>query len=223
MAEGNEGFGVRWSRRKSEARGGEVVAEEHRSDDDEAALAALTPAAEAGGEVVVDADALSADPAIDPPDPADFDLPPIESLTVESDYSPFMRDGIPSALQRLALRRLWKLMPIVPDGLDDYDEDYSMIGMVAEKISTLFKPGEGMRDPEPEPNDPPPDEPGHRDVSAKEGDEAEEKVASGEETPSDGTEDGTMEDGGAELAGAEAGEAGGDDGDKYGDVESDEV
>lgn len=135
MAEsGDDGFAARWSRRKREA----GVADEPvlQADRDTAEVAALTPA-----------DGDLAEPAQQDPPP---DLPEIDSLTSDSDFSQFMQDGVPEELRRLALRKLWRLMPIIPDGLDDYDEDYSMIGIVAQKVSTLFKPGHGMQDPEEE-------------------------------------------------------------------------
>ncbi len=134
MSENGEGFTARWSRRKREA---DVADEPARQADREAVeVAALTPA---------DEDVAGPAQQVPPPD-----LPTIDSLTSDSDFSQFMQEGVPEELRRLALRKLWRLTPIIPDGLDDYDEDYSMIGIVAQKVSTLFKPGEGMRDPEEE-------------------------------------------------------------------------
>ena len=50
----------------------------------------------------------------------------------------------------MALRKLWKSNPAFGfiDGLDDYDEDYSAIGIVAQEIFTNYKPGKGMVDPD---------------------------------------------------------------------------
>ena len=63
-----------------------------------------------------------------------------------------MRNGVPAELRRLALRRLWRSNPVFAnlDGLNDYDEDYSALGIVAEQVSSLFQPGKGMVDPEDE-------------------------------------------------------------------------
>jgi hypothetical protein len=46
------------------------------------------------------------------------------------------------------LRRLWRLNPIFAnlDGLNDYDEDYSALGMIAENIKTIYKVGKGYLD-----------------------------------------------------------------------------
>ena len=78
------------------------------------------------------------------------DLPDINTMNKDSDFTLFMREGTPKKLKRLALRKLFTSDPIFAglDGLNDYDEDYSMIGMVAEVVSTRYKPGQGMVDPE---------------------------------------------------------------------------
>ena len=84
--------------------------------------------------------------------PVPDDLPDIDTLNKDSDFSLFMRKGTPEHLKKLALRKLFNSDPAfsVLDGLNDYDEDYSMIGMVAEAVSTRYKPGRGMVDPDEE-------------------------------------------------------------------------
>lgn len=42
----------------------------------------------------------------------------VEAMTLQSDFSPFLADDCPSAVKSKALRRLWRLMPAVNDGLD---------------------------------------------------------------------------------------------------------
>ena len=82
------------------------------------------------------------------------DLPNIDTLNKDSDFSLFMREGTPEHLKKIALRKLFNSDPAfsVLDGLNDYDEDYSMIGMVTEAVSTRYKPGRGMVDSEDEKN-----------------------------------------------------------------------
>ena len=110
-------FLKRWSRKKTEA---EQAAE---------------PA-----DAAQPAEVKSNQPGIDP-----ADLPDIEGLDADSDYSVFMKEGVPEELKRLALRKLWMSNPIFSslDGLNDYDEDYSLIGMVAEKVKTAYQVGRG--------------------------------------------------------------------------------
>ena len=83
-------------------------------------------------------------------------LPDLDGLTEESDFTAFLQDGVPEALRRRALRRLWRLNPVFAnlDGLNDYDEDYSAGGIIAENIKTIYKVGKGyLDDDEPEVED----------------------------------------------------------------------
>jgi len=53
-------------------------------------------------------------------------LPPLESLTIDSDFSPFMQAGVDEDLKRSALRKLLRDPQFnVMDGLDVYIDDYS--------------------------------------------------------------------------------------------------
>lgn len=54
------------------------------------------------------------------------DLPDIDSLDAESDFSVFMREGVPEDLKNLALRKLWRSDPVYAnlDGLNDYDPEH---------------------------------------------------------------------------------------------------
>jgi hypothetical protein len=73
-------------------------------------------------------------------------LPAIETLTYESDFAPFLKPGVPKALRQQALRQLWRSNPVLAnlDGLNDYDEDYSLVGKLSEAVSSLFRVGRGM-------------------------------------------------------------------------------
>jgi hypothetical protein len=53
-------------------------------------------------------------------------LPPLESLTIDSDFSPFMQAGVDEGVRRSALRKLLRHPQFnVMDGLDTYIDDYS--------------------------------------------------------------------------------------------------
>lgn len=54
-------------------------------------------------------------------------LPPIESLGSSSDYSMFMRQGVPEELRMKALRRMWMTDPVLAGAevLDMYAWDYT--------------------------------------------------------------------------------------------------
>jgi hypothetical protein len=130
--EGN--FLKRWSGRKTVERDLKSIDQVEISEQSEVAVSGEL------GEV--------ADKDVPVPD----DLPDIDTLNKDSDFSLFMRKGTPEHLKKLALRKLFNSDPAfsVLDGLNDYDEDYSMIGMVAEAVSTRYKPGRGMVDPDEE-------------------------------------------------------------------------
>src|SRR6476646_2820448 len=54
-------------------------------------------------------------------------LPPVESLTIDSDFSPFMRAGVDATVRQSALRKLFRDPRFnVMDGLDVYIDDYSI-------------------------------------------------------------------------------------------------
>ena len=105
-------------------------------------------------------------------------LPDIEGLDAESDYAPFLQVGVPEALRQRALRKLWRLNPIVAavDGLNDYDDDFTKEGMVAGALKTAYKVGKGYLTDE--------------DRAPKEKTESVEEVAEAEATaPEDSTAD----------------------------------
>jgi hypothetical protein len=60
------------------------------------------------------------------PSPSDPELPPIESLTADSDFAPFMKAEVDPDLRRQALRTLFSDPRFnVMDGLDVYIDDFS--------------------------------------------------------------------------------------------------
>ena len=73
------------------------------------------------------------------------DLPPIESLTADSDFTAFLRSNVPSVLKKAALRKLWKSDPVLAnvDGLNDYDENFAKMGL-GKVVKTAYRVGKGM-------------------------------------------------------------------------------
>jgi len=69
-----------------------------------------------------------AQPEAGPPE-----LPPIDSLTPESDFSAFMHKQVDEKLRRAALAKLFSDPAFnVLDGLDDYADDYTQLEALAE-------------------------------------------------------------------------------------------
>ncbi len=77
---------------------------------------------------------------------AAFDLPDPDDLKPGDDISGFMAQAVPDRLRRRALRRLWRLNPVLAnvDGLVDYGEDYTDAACVIENIQTAYQVGKGM-------------------------------------------------------------------------------
>ena len=65
------------------------------------------------------------------------DLPPIDSLNKDADFKPFFAENVPEFLKRQAYKVLWRSNPFfnLRDGLDDYDEDFSLAKLVGNVIS----------------------------------------------------------------------------------------
>ncbi len=77
-----------------------------------------------------------------PPALADID---IDSLDYDSDYTMFMKENVPEALKRRALRQLWRSNPVLAnvDGLNDYDDDFTDAALVVKGMQSAYKIGKG--------------------------------------------------------------------------------
>lgn len=141
---------ARWSRRKAAARRGGALPEE---PDQPRAADARSAEAEAEASPVPSAPP-AADAAADhdtAPAAADAalpDLPPIDQLDFQSDFTAFMAKNVPEAIRRAALRKLWVSDPVLAnlDGLNDYDEDHHLIDMSITADQTSYKVGKGYFD-----------------------------------------------------------------------------
>jgi Protein of unknown function (DUF3306) len=107
MASDDEGFLVRWSRRKREA----------ETTTPESTDSATAP------------DVPDQPPAPEPPDVADIvaKLPPIEEITAATDIRAFLAPGVPTELRLAALRRAWRADPAIRDfiGLAENQWDFN--------------------------------------------------------------------------------------------------
>jgi hypothetical protein len=72
--------------------------------------------------------------------PTDADMPPVESLTEDSDYSGFMSPKVSESLRRIALRKLFHSSAFnICDGMDDYDEDFTSFEKLGDIITADMK------------------------------------------------------------------------------------
>jgi hypothetical protein len=131
-----EGFLGRWSRRKAEARNASAASP--ATDD---VTNDPGPAAQTAPESPQEALQQDAPAPIDPKD-----LPDIASLDASSDYTVFMRPGVPAHLRTLALRKLWRSDPVFSklDGLVEYGEDYTIPSWPKGAIKTAYRIGRGF-------------------------------------------------------------------------------
>jgi hypothetical protein len=127
-----ENFIARWSRRKRESAEEEAEATKPAAASGASGVSDETANAdgdrgEAGG--VPPARSCASEPA------SEFDwtkLPPVETITAESDIRAFLQAGVPPELTRAALRRAWAADPKIRDfvGLADYDWDFNTPGAI---------------------------------------------------------------------------------------------
>ena len=122
-----EGFLSRWSRRKRDA-----VERPLAEAAPDAPLAEGT-LPEALAEAPVDDQQPPGRAACPIPEVPEIDpasLPPVDSLTIESDFGQFLRPGVPTLLRNAALRRMWSLDPAIRDyiGPVDYQWDFNTPG-----------------------------------------------------------------------------------------------
>ena len=80
-------------------------------------------------------------------EPQPMELPPVESLEADSDYSVFMKPGVPAELRQQALTRLWATNPglMQPEVMDLHVGDYTS-PVVAEVVKTAWRLGKGVLD-----------------------------------------------------------------------------
>ena len=111
----------RWSRRKLEAQ--EAETQPPAAGDTASVVETPAVAAEDEKQVLTDAD-----------------MPDIDSLDEESDFSPFMSAGVSDELRNLALRKLFRSSVFnIRDGLDEYDEDYTTFEKLGDIVTADMK------------------------------------------------------------------------------------
>jgi len=77
---------------------------------------------------------------------AELNLPEPEALDSPDAVRAFLKEELPQRLKTRALRRLWRLNPMLAnlDGLVDYGEDYTDAATVIENMQTVYQVGKGM-------------------------------------------------------------------------------
>ncbi len=130
-----EGFVSRWSRRKNEG------VDQREADVVEANINdTITPTDSSGEMVAMIAPDEGMPETLEEHVLTDEDMPSLESLTPDSDFSMFMSPGVSEALRRLALRKLFGRASFsIRDGLDDYDDDFRNFAALGDIITCDMK------------------------------------------------------------------------------------
>ena len=111
-ANDNEDFLHRWSRRKHEAQQAPAAEVASLADSEVGAEKQLT----------------------------DADMPPLDTLTDDSDYSGFLSPNVSEALRQQALRQLFRGPGFnIRDGLDDYDDDFTAFAKLGDIVTSDMK------------------------------------------------------------------------------------
>ncbi len=77
----------------------------------------------------------SIDNEVEQPVLTDADMPPVEDLSEDSDYSGFLSPGVSEELRAMALRKLFRSAKFnVCDGLDDYDDDFRALTLLKDVL-----------------------------------------------------------------------------------------
>ena len=135
---GEEPFIKRWSRLKNERRDEAEAAPDAKASAKPVQQAKATP----------ERDAKPSPPAEAGDPKVIAELPPVESLGEHSDYSPFMREGVPMPLRLAALRKLWTSDPALagPELLDLHNLDYTHLAAPGQVVATSYQVGRGFVD-----------------------------------------------------------------------------
>ena len=132
MSGENSSFAQRWSKRKIDA--GKRV--ESDKPDQIASLEAESQSLDVDGRDGADDRELTEDDFLD----VEF-----ESLDKSSDYTRFLKANVPEAIQKRALRKLWASDSVfgILDGMNDYDEDFTIDGLAGKAFKSAYKIGRG--------------------------------------------------------------------------------
>ena len=127
-----ESFIGRWSRRKRAARVEPSPLEPGSARD---GGRAGTP--ESTVSAAVEPSPAETSPGAPEPVLTDADMPPLETLDAQSDWTGFMSPGVSPELRKAALRKLFHLPQFnVRDGLNDYDEDFTSFEPLGDVVTS---------------------------------------------------------------------------------------
>ena len=137
-----EGFISRWAKKKANKNSKTTFVE--KNDDDAEQLNLESGIEELNSEQIEDEsqyDELNDEELLEK-----FKLPNPEKVKKEKGLDLFFKDGVPDRLRQIALRRVWKLNPIIryaDADINDYHEDFTDAATVIEGMKTAYQVGKG--------------------------------------------------------------------------------
>ena len=141
MTQSEDNFIGRWSRRKREREKGVKPSQPADNDQELAAEATVEPDSPrevSDTEVAVTTPANGQVPA--PVSPTDADMVALDTLDADSDYAPFMSEGVSGELRKAALKKLFFSGKFAArDGLDDYDDDFTNFEPLGDTVTSDMK------------------------------------------------------------------------------------
>ena len=134
----NENFLSRWSKKKSKQKSEHEISKIESTDfnssqGDEVSKSSTSEVSEN--------DKLNDDELL-----KKYNLPNPEKIKKEKSLDVFFKDGVPDRLRQIALRRVWRLNPIIRFAdaeINDYHEDFTDAATVIEGMQTAYKVGKG--------------------------------------------------------------------------------
>ncbi len=80
---------------------------------------------------------------------AELGLPAPDNLVDGAQLREFLKAQLPQRLKTRALRGFWRSNPVLAclDGLNDYDDDYTLASTAGQTVNTLYQVGKGMVQP----------------------------------------------------------------------------
>ena len=134
----NENFLSRWSKKKSKQKSEHEISkiespDFNSSQGDEVSKSSTSEVSEN--------DKLNDDELL-----KKYNLPNPEKIKKEKSLDVFFKDGVPDRLRQIALRRVWRLNPIIRFAdaeINDYHEDFTDAATVIEGMETAYKVGKG--------------------------------------------------------------------------------
>ena len=138
----DESFISRWSKKKASEKSNIISSDKGVDDDKELSVQNESPKQEL--ETTNDEskyDELNDDQLLE-----EFNLPNPDKIKKEKGLDLFFKDGIPDRLRQIALRRVWKLNPIIRFAdaeINDYHEDFTDAATVIEGMQTAYQVGRG--------------------------------------------------------------------------------